>query len=272
MKFVNINWDIWAGRLAKEKSVQSGLSLYYCRPAKVVLADYKVFRSWLEDDEAVRADCYLKPTDRKIFIVAHALTRYALSLASLAAGVNIHPTDWRFTDNAYGKPVVVPPAGFSGPVPVFSLSHTRGGVAMAVAPEGELGVDIEGGGRPYDLLPLAERFLAKEEYQHIAEHIENGTDEQLFFSYWTLKESYLKAQGVGLGKELASFAFRVEGSDVRLLYDQEGGSEGWWFHQGKVPGQFTLALAFRSPGERRELRVYSGDSNNGWQPDLDWGQ
>ena len=87
----------------------------------------------------------------------------------------------------------------------FSLSHSGDYAACAIADagEGELGTDIEEH-RP-DRSGIAEHFFCRGE----VERIRNDED---FYMYWTLKESFLKAVGRGLALPLDSFEVFVDAS------------------------------------------------------------
>jgi len=77
-----------------------------------------------------------------------------LARAALRALLARHTgrTDWQIVRTWLGKPVVVDPSGLPGPA--VSLSHTAAMAAVAIAPHGALGVDIERH-RPRDFVALA---------------------------------------------------------------------------------------------------------------------
>ena len=76
--------------------------------------------------------------------------------------------------------------------PCFSISHSRGDIAVAVSQK-EIGLDMEQV-RPYHE-KLPPRIFSREELQWFAERGETRID---FFTLWTLKESYYKFLGSGL--------------------------------------------------------------------------
>lgn len=77
----------------------------------------------------------------------------------------------------------------------FSLSHS-GKFALCAVSEYEIGADIETV-RKADIR-IAERFFCPNEYEQIAVQETEEGRQALFFRYWTLKESFLKATGLGL--------------------------------------------------------------------------
>ena len=100
--------------------------------------------------------------------------------------------------NAQGKPYL--PEG-----PQFSLSHTRGAVAVAIG-KSSVGVDVE------HIRPLREdlprRVLSREEYAWFQSRGQRPED---FFTLWTLKESYYKYLGTGLPGFPNKTEFYLEG-------------------------------------------------------------
>lgn len=95
----------------------------------------------------------------------------------------------------------------------FNLSHSNNMVICAVSPV-EVGCDIEfvKSGRTR----IAQRYFTKEE-QRFAQ-----ISERHFYRMWTLKESFIKATGRGLGLRLDSFEISVkeEGISVRQAADE----------------------------------------------------
>ncbi len=95
---------------------------------------------------------------------------------------------------------------------LFSLSHSGDYAICALGDKGEnfLGADIEVNKR--DGGNIAGHFFLKSE----TDRIKNKED---FYMYWTLKESFLKATGLGLKLSLDSFEV-VPVSDVDVYYRQ----------------------------------------------------
>lgn len=95
---------------------------------------------------------------------------------------------------------------------VFNLSHS-GHYAMCSAQiqadsQIQVGCDVE---RISDYREgVARRFFCPEEYRRIQEQEDPLERERLFFRYWVLKESFLKATRQGMAMALDSFSFAVK--------------------------------------------------------------
>jgi 4'-phosphopantetheinyl transferase len=188
--------------------------------------------------------------------LAHALKRHALSWHSS----KIAPADWRFLSDGHGKPYVagVPDA------PAFNLSHGDGMIALAVAlPTGtglRLGIDVEAMNRQVSE-GVAERFFAPREVADLRALPDHARDDRIF-ALWTLKESYIKAVGLGLAIPLDSFAFRftgVEGRSLAFRAEGEDRPQDWRFHQTVLGrpggGGHSLALAVAAEGQATRLEI-----------------
>ena len=154
----------------------------------------------LDPEERGRHGRFLGREDRRLFLVSHALVRLVLSrYASMA------PEAWRFRRGPHGRPEI--DASDVGGLD-FSLSHTRGLVAVAVAPRCAVGVDVEVVDPRRASIEIAQRFFAAPELATLAA-LSGAERVGRFFDFWTLKESYIKARGAGLlSLPLDKFWFR----------------------------------------------------------------
>jgi 4'-phosphopantetheinyl transferase len=207
------------------------------------------YQALLSPDEQARCRRFHFARDRHQFLVARVLARTLLSRY-----VAVRPEEWTFATNAYGRPEIAGPD--CAPPLRFNLSHTAGLVACAVAWDREVGVDVENTTRPGGYTDLARRFFAPSEAAHI-ESLPAGNQQETFFAYWTLKESYIKARGLGLALPLADFAFRLEaGQSVQITFagSIEDDPSSWWFEQFRPSAHHHMALAVRRrQGERIDV-------------------
>jgi 4'-phosphopantetheinyl transferase len=163
--------------------------------------------------------------DKFRFRVTRAMTRRVL-----AGYLGIDPSDCGFENNPHGRPSLVARGGSN--TLSFNLSHTRDLIVLAVTRGREIGVDVERvhGQRP--TADLARHYFADFESDHVVNAPEY-LREDLFFQYWTLKESYIKARGLGLAIPLGKFGFRLGGESPQLWTDADLGDDAarWAFVQ-----------------------------------------
>lgn len=154
----------------------------------------------LSEDERARRDRFLFPKLRRDFVTTRWLVRSILS-----ERLSVPARELRFRTNAYGRPFLVAYPDLS-----FNISHTEGLIALAVAQRGAIGMDVERLQTRRATSALADFSFAASE--RIALNAIGAEEfDEAFFTYWTLKESYIKALGTGLSTPLDSFAFSVEG-------------------------------------------------------------
>lgn len=111
----------------------------------------------------------------------------------------------------------------------FNISHCSGIVVCGIYHR-RIGVDVERI-RPYSE-KLCRKVLSPEEWEAVQAA---GTPE-LFFRYWTLKESYVKATGIGLSVPLQSVTFSREDSGGKVTGWGRGGEVTGWDSGGKMTG------------------------------------
>lgn len=194
----------------------------------------------LSPDEQARRDRYLVASGRHQQRIARALVRTTLSRYAF----DVAPRAWSFRDNRYGRPEI------AGPVEGlrFSLSHTAGLMALLVHRDGEAGVDVEDTARITRPEEIADRFFAPAEVEELFSlPAERRRDR--FFDYWTLKESYIKARGMGLFIPLEHFAFSFAAGRIAIAFDLrlEDDARRWHFALFQPTPRHRLALARTAP-------------------------
>ena len=95
----------------------------------------------------------------------------------------------------------------------FNISHSGDYVVCAVS-DREIGIDIEK--RAKARMEVAGRFFHGEEVAQL-KMLEEDKQDQLFFNYWSVKESFLKYIGTGLARPLNSFIVSFSGGGVSLF-------------------------------------------------------
>jgi len=153
----------------------------------------------LDADERARAARFHFERHRGRYVSAHGVLRRLLAdrtgrpAASLA-----------FESGPYGKPALV-----GEPRCAFSLSHCDELALVALADDGEIGVDLERVRELPDLEALARHCLTPAECRDLTA-LQPDARPLALLARWTRKEACLKALGTGLQIEPSSFAVRAD--------------------------------------------------------------
>jgi 4'-phosphopantetheinyl transferase len=203
----------------------------------------------LSADEHERAQRFVRERDRTQFILAHGLVRTALSRH--APGID--PAGWRFVTDGFGRPAI---AGPLADKLHFSLSHTDGCVACVVSPSKFVGVDVETIDRPCAHLEIAEFTFSPREIADLRA-LPGMAAISRFFDYWTLKEAYVKARGMGLRLPLDQFSMLIKSDrEIGISFTPElvDDPDRWCFMLSSPGRGLRLALADGS-GQSRRLPI-----------------
>ena len=206
----------------------------------------------LDDDERDRAARYLRPADRTRSIAARALLRLMLSRYAPVA-----PSAWQFRTNRYGRPELARVPEAAGDLR-FNVSHTDGLIAVAVTRGRSIGVDVEHIDRTL-AHDIAGRFFSPAEVRDLRQYPVEAQP-RVFFDYWTLKEAYIKARGMGLALPLGDFSFRLRADEPPTIsFAPELGDDParWQFAQASPSGRHRLAVAVERRGPDLPVRLAS---------------
>jgi 4'-phosphopantetheinyl transferase len=213
--------------------------LWYVEFADVPEERLARYAALLDAEETARRARFRFERDGRAYAVSHALLRAALS--HYAA---IEPAAWRFVAGVHGRPEIAAPADHGGLR--FNLSHTRGAALVGICRDAEIGVDLEAVERNADCAALARRYFASDEVRDL-ERLPREQRRAGFFEYWTLKEAYVKARGLGLSVPLDQFAFHLDAAEIAVSFDRRLGDDpqAWQFRKWRPGAAFQAAAAVR---------------------------
>jgi len=199
------------------------------------------YRLLLTEAERAQERRFHFAADRKRFLVTRALVRTVLSRY-----VSRGPRELEFQVNDYGRPELVQASPAESRL-VFNLSHTRDLIVMGVTEGGELGVDTENVYVRAAALEVADRYFAEDEVAAL-NALRSDSRSMRFFELWTLKESYIKARGMGLSIPLDKFKFDLSADErVSLCIDPELTDDGaaWRIWQIRPMHEYLVAVCAR---------------------------
>ncbi|MBX9791564.1 MAG: 4'-phosphopantetheinyl transferase superfamily protein [Pirellulales bacterium] len=212
---------------------------------------------WLSSAEQAQRRRFVFDNDRRLYWISHVLVR-----AVLASYLRCDPAEIEFAANRFGRPEVFGPAAW--PRLRFNLSHTRGLACCAVSWSRDVGVDVEDANRREVGPDVAEHFFSTAEVAELRGHADQEQQRQ-FFRYWTLKEAYIKARGMGLSLPLDQFSFSLAsdswGATIAFSPALADNPSCWQFWQAMVNSRYMIAAAARCPpGQDLRFRL------SRWEP------
>lgn len=145
-------------------------------------------RGMLSENEQVRARSFAFEEDRRRYLHAHGFLRMMLG-----GYLGRSPGSVRLTTGRNGKPCLSSDEGAFR----FNISHARSLVLCAMTRGREVGVDIEWRDREFSWRDVAS-YACSEREQVVLASLAGPAQADTFFSWWTLKEAYVKALGAGL--------------------------------------------------------------------------
>ncbi len=275
------------------------VKLYFC-PLDLTsmnIEQAQIIQSWLSEAESVKVSRYIQLTARDKGLMVRGFLRGILSICSgykhdePKGDKGIAPSDWCFEYGEKGKPSLIQEqrelTGLE-----FNISHSGDWLVIAVikhsldetsmADNIELGVDIERYRTSTNIYPILNHYFTKDESESLLTLNENDQRER-FFDLWALKESYIKAKGLGLALSLKSFSFgftqamehelalyednvHIETLSVlcnlSLNFDKDASltesredavsrsaSDGWSVFLGRLNSEYRFAVSIGSAGD-----------------------
>lgn len=245
------------------------IDLWVARPGDI--ADETLltqYRSLLAPDEEIRMQRLVREQDRHRFLVTRALTRVMLSRY-----LSVDPQKLEFGKNRYGRPFLAKIDTHFQPLS-FNITHTHDCVAIGITRQRTIGIDIESTGRKAAAIGVANRFFSPLEHRALND-LPPEHQHTRFFAYWTLKEAYIKARGMGLAIPLSKFSFDFTGPDTFALYVDEAledDASAWQFWQIGVEEEFLVSVcasALEGPLPQlklKEITPFAGEASLPYRP------
>lgn len=183
-------------------------------------ADILHYRTLLAADELKKADAYRFEKDRTAYTITRGILR-----TLLGEYLGKKPEDIIFSYGKFGKPEIVDESID------FNVSHSGKAALFCFTPGIQCGIDLEEVRPMHDLDGMAKYIMSETEYETFKKYPPSRLVD-LFFNYWTGKESYIKAIGKGLSHHPEKANFTI-GSDEALRLDMP--DKDCWFFRSFIP-------------------------------------
>jgi 4'-phosphopantetheinyl transferase len=190
---------------------------------------------WLQPDERARYDRYRHRDDADMFLLGRVMARTLVGRA-----IGLAPQRWRWREGPRGRPEIAEP----GVAIHFNLAHSAGLVACVLGYRREVGIDVEDRDRRRLARRIVARYCSPAERADIDAQGADGWHDR-FLAYWTLKEAYLKARGLGIAVRLGDVNMTLDdgGARVDFLDSLLGTDARWAFHLAAPTPRHVMALA-----------------------------
>src|SRR6266700_428470 len=182
--------------------------------------------------------------DKRRYLITRALVRTVLSRY-----VPIAPREWSFSTNAYGRPEIINAQARDACLS-FNISHTHSLIVLGVTRSRALGVDVENFREREVSIDIADHYFAQQEVAALGV-VPPHQQQYRFFEYWTFKESYIKARGMGLSLPLDKFSFHYpDDHAVEITIDPELADDAgrWQFWQLRPAPEYLMAICAERAG------------------------
>jgi len=219
------------------------VSVFWLATDRIRRNEWTGLRAMLNEAEQDQAARFHFAQDSAAYVAAHALLR-----GVLARRLDCAPSAIRFVHGDNGKPrLAAIERGLH-----FNLSHTRGVVGVALALCRDIGIDVERVDPHRLTLDTARQVFARAEVEQIYA-LPPERRCHASFAFWTLKEAYIKAVGVGLAMPLDGFAFTLTPLSIAFAPGVADDPSRWRFHCLSTAPDFVLAIAVRQKAPERVL-------------------
>ncbi|XP_061484677.1 L-aminoadipate-semialdehyde dehydrogenase-phosphopantetheinyl transferase isoform X2 [Rhineura floridana] len=162
-----------------------------------------------------------------------------------------------------GKPVLANVLSSTHSSFSFNVSHQGNYAVLAAEPDSQVGIDVmetsmPGSGSIPDFFRIMKRQFTEEEWRVIMSMNNEWLQLEMFHRHWALKESFIKAIGVGIGFDLQRIEFNVSPvklevgktyNETIMLLDGEEEKE-WTLEETRLDDCHRVAVALGKPREK----------------------
>jgi len=180
------------------------------QPSEVV----KQLIEMVSDDERTRETRFRFGQDQRYSVVRRGILR-----TILGRYLGIDPSEIRFCYSPYGKPFLE--QEISGGTLRFNLAYAHQLALFVFARGRDIGIDVEYVRSVPEADQIVEHFFSFQEkvlFHSLPSHVR----QEAFLTWWTRKEAYIKAIGVGLSLPLDQFEVLSVSAQSPILLDYNG--------------------------------------------------
>ncbi|KAJ7320139.1 hypothetical protein JRQ81_019650 [Phrynocephalus forsythii] len=205
----------------------------------------------IQPEEKERIEQFVFGRDAKAALAGRLLIRKLI-----AEKLKIPWNEIRLQRTSKGKPVLANNVNGSHSPFSFNVSHQGDYAVLAAEPDCQVGIDVmktalPGSGSIPHFFHIMRRQFTEEEWKVITSMNNEWLQLDMFHRHWALKESFIKAIGVGIGFDLQRIEFHVSPlqmevaktyNETVMLLDGEQENE-WIFEETRLDDGHHVAVA-----------------------------
>jgi len=173
----------------------SALHLFKIDLQKLKNSNAKKLFHYLTDLERNRIEQYRFERDQLCFGIARAAVKLIFEKQ-----LKLDKTQFSIEIQEYGKPCIQNNRGLH-----FNISHSGNIILIGIAFHYEMGVDVEVKNNEIDHIDLSKSVFSLDEHAEL-KILEKNRVVEGFYNCWSMKESFIKALGLGLQIPLDQFS------------------------------------------------------------------
>ena len=196
--------------LAKQQLSDNEIHLWSINPQQITAQDkLDPLKTLLSKTELEKVQRYRQAKAQHDALITRAFVRAVLALYT-----DQHAQDLIFEITEHGKPELC-----NSSLPIrFNISHNNDLIICAVCLNHAIGCDVESLSRKISVNSISKRYFSANEYQSL-QGLTPTAQRARFFEYWTLKEAFVKATGLGISQGLDTFSFQIEATEQAVFND-----------------------------------------------------
>ena len=195
---------------------------------------------YISQEKAEKLSKFKMIDDKKRGLIGELLVRYLI-----CDNLKIKNSEVNFTKNKYGKPFLKDYIGLE-----YSVSHSNKFVVCAIG-DYAVGIDIE---YVKDVELGAANYLFERHEYEVFNNLPENNKLDYFYSMWTLKESLIKAKGLGLSIPMKSFSInRDSEKNIYCVYE----NYKYYFREYNTLNDYKLSICSKLKNFPNEIKVYS---------------
>lgn len=248
--------------IAKQQLASNDVHLWTITPQNISSIEQLTFlKSLLNEAELKKYQKYRQPKAQHTALITRAFIRTVLALY-----LNKNPHELEFTINSHGKPELT-----DIDIPLrFNLSHNDQLIICSVCLDHDIGCDVENINRKISIDSIAKRYFSAKEAKALLT-LPTARKQTRFFEYWTLKEAFVKAMGIGISFGLETFSFEIAQSEkikfndnIKLTIDDKHSALNptAWYHCLIYPDQthcIAISVNCNTKNIPLEVNIFNAD-------------